>query len=499
MTNKKGSTLLLALCLFFVFLIFAGALLPLAQRAFKNTAADVTQQQAEYIAQSTLEALISQLDNEALQKTLIDVVKGTKNQVESEWASYGDYGEYRYVITLDPFIDTHHWFSWVKKKLYITSESRYEGKTSTLTAAVQSTRFDNLFFDPIGIEKEFLGDQARAKRAVFINECRVPTEASADFWINAISDLSVTQENVNGQISEGKTDSSYPNEFVDEKVVLIYRNIKNPVVTGNIDGNVLLEPAEYTKATIGGNEIGQVVINGDVICKGDLILKNARINGAIYYSGNLTNIGSSYTGETYQVNNDHEIFSYYELNLPVIPAPLKVLEYENNNSYDEENVDVILDDSKVLIFNCINPQLNSLHIKSGKYRTAAYLNLTKMPNDLVIESDNKRFRPIIIIDDENPVLSDQISTNLLSSENIILVFTHPVRIQGDLNVSVFAPKIIFEAEGVTVNGQIQACEFVNSELVNSINLRARNSDNMYFITKLNSTESYYFDLLYYQK
>ena len=78
-------------------------------------------------------------------------------------------------------------------------------------------------------------------------------------------------------------------------------------------------------------------------------------------------------------------------------------------------------------------------------------------------------------------------------------FTHPVRIQGDLNVSVFAPKIIFEAEGVTVNGQIQACEFVNSELVNSINLRARNSDNMYFITKLNSTESYYFDLLYYQK
>ena len=50
MIRKKGSTLLLALCLFFVFLIFAGALLPLAQRAFKNTAADVTQQQAEYQA-----------------------------------------------------------------------------------------------------------------------------------------------------------------------------------------------------------------------------------------------------------------------------------------------------------------------------------------------------------------------------------------------------------------------------------------------------------------
>lgn len=498
MRSKRGSTLLLTICLFMVFLIFAAALIPLSRRAFQQTAADVTQQQADYIAQSAVEALITQLDEESLRQTLIGVVKGTKTQVESDWASYGDHGEYRYVITLDPFYDSHNWFAWIKQKLYITAESRYEGKTSKLTAVIQSTRYDNLFFDPIGIEKEFLGNEARAKRAVFINECRVPTEASANFWINAISDLSVTQENVNGQISEERMEPTYPNEFIDEKVVLIYRNIKNPVVTGNIDGNVVLEPAEYTKATIGSNEVGQVVINGDVICKGDLILKNARINGAIYYSGDLTNIGSSYTGETYQVNSEDKIFSYYELNLPVVPAPLNVLEFENNNNYEDENVDIVLEDSKVLIFNCNNPQLNSVHIKSGKDRIAAYFNLTKMPDELVIESENKRFRPIIIINDENPVLSDQISTNLLSSENIILVFTHPVRIQGNLNVSVFAPKIIFEADGVTINGQIQACEFENSELVNSMNLRARNSDNMYFITKLDSTEAYYFDLYYYQ-
>ena len=73
MIRKKGSTLLLALCLFFVFLIFAGALLPLAQRAFKNTAADVTQQQAEYIAQSALTAFVSQLDEDTIRSQLQSV------------------------------------------------------------------------------------------------------------------------------------------------------------------------------------------------------------------------------------------------------------------------------------------------------------------------------------------------------------------------------------------------------------------------------------------
>ena len=131
MRSKRGSTLLLTICLFMVFLIFAAALIPLSRRAFQQTAADVTQQQADYIAQSAVEALITQLDEESLRQTLIGVVKGTKTQVESDWASYGDHGEYRYVITLDPLYSEYHdWLLWSKSRIFITAEAKYEDKTS---------------------------------------------------------------------------------------------------------------------------------------------------------------------------------------------------------------------------------------------------------------------------------------------------------------------------------------------------------------------------------
>ena len=81
MRSKRGSTLLLTICLFMVFLIFAAALIPLSRRAFQQTAADVTQQQADYIAQSAVEALITQLDEESLRQTLIEVVEESKDQV----------------------------------------------------------------------------------------------------------------------------------------------------------------------------------------------------------------------------------------------------------------------------------------------------------------------------------------------------------------------------------------------------------------------------------
>ena len=136
MRSKRGSTLLLTICLFMVFLIFAAALIPLSRRAFQQTAADVTQQQADYIAQSAVEALITQLDEESLRQTLIGVVKGTKTQVESDWASYGDHGEYRYVITLDPFYESHEYFLWERQHLLITAQSKYEDKTSQMTAVV---------------------------------------------------------------------------------------------------------------------------------------------------------------------------------------------------------------------------------------------------------------------------------------------------------------------------------------------------------------------------
>ena len=498
MRSKRGSTLLLTICLFMVFLIFAAALIPLSRRAFQQTAADVTQQQADYIAQSAVEALITQLDEESLRQTLIGVVKGTKTQVESDWASYGDHGEYRYVITLDPFYESHEYFLWERQHLLITAQSKYEDKTSQMTAVVQATKFMNQFFDPNGIERERTGKKGLAKRAVLINECRIPTDHSASFWINAISDLTVTQQNVNGNISseDEKIDDLQKN--LDPKVVLIYRNIKNPVVTGHIDGNVVLEPAEYTKATIGSDTLGEVVIDGDVICKGDLVLKNATVTGAIYYTGSFKPVNASYTGEIRQIQPTDALFEKYMFNLPLIPRKIESIEGYRKVTSSDDNIDIKITDDSAIFYEFSNPNLEKLQIKNGKLLDISFVNLAKMPNQLIVESENKFYRPVFFIEDENPVLSDQISTNLLNSENIILVFTHPVRIQGDVNVSVFAPKIIFEAENITMNGRLQACEFEHSELVSSVNLKARNNADIYEVVKLGGTEAYYFDLYYYQ-
>ena len=498
MRSKRGSTLLLTICLFMVFLIFAAALIPLSRRAFQQTAADVTQQQADYIAQRAVEALITQLDEESLRQTLIGVVKGTKTQVESDWASYGDHGEYRYVITLDPFYESHEYFLWERQHLLITAQSKYEDKTSQMTAVVQATKFMNQFFDPNGIERESTGKNGLAKRAVLINECRIPTDHSASFWINAISDLTVTQQNVNGNISseDEKIDDLQKN--LDPKVVLIYRNIKNPVVTGHIDGNVVLEPAEYTKATIGSDTLGEVVIDGDVICKGDLVLKNATVTGAIYYTGSFKPVNASYTGEIRQIQPTDALFEKYMFNLPLIPRKIESIEGYRKVTSSDDNIDIKITDDSAIFYEFSNPNLEKLQIKNGKLLDISFVNLAKMPNQLIVESENKFYRPVFFIEDENPVLSDQISTNLLNSENIILVFTHPVRIQGDVNVSVFAPKIIFEAENITMNGRLQACEFEHSELVSSVNLKARNNADIYEVFKLGGTEAYYFDLYYYQ-
>ena len=498
MRSKRGSTLLLTICLFMVFLIFAAALIPLSRRAFQQTAADVTQQQADYIAQSAVEALITQLDEESLRQTLIGVVKGTKTQVESDWASYGDHGEYRYVITLDPFYESHEYFLWERQHLLITAQSKYEDKTSQMTAVVQATKFMNQFFDPNGIERESTGKNGLAKRAVLINECRIPTDHSASFWINAISDLTVTQQNVNGNISseDEKIDDLQKN--LDPKVVLIYRNIKNPVVTGHIDGNVVLEPAEYTKATIGSDTLGEVVIDGDVICKGDLVLKNATVTGAIYYTGSFEPVNASYTGEIRQIQPTDALFEKYMFNLPLIPRKIESIEGYRKVTSSDDNIDIKITDDSAIFYEFSNPNLEKLQIKNGKLLDISFVNLAKMPNQLIVESENKFYRPVFFIEDENPVLSDQISTNLLNSENIILVFTHPVRIQGDVNVSVFAPKIIFEAENITMNGRLQACEFEHSELVSSVNLKARNNADIYEVFKLGGAEAYYFDLYYYQ-
>ncbi|WP_279124287.1 hypothetical protein [Holdemania filiformis] len=496
MRSKRGSTLLLTICLFMVFLIFAAALIPLSRRAFQQTAADVTQQQADYIAKSAVEALITQLDEESLRQTLIGVVEGSKDQVVSDWASYGDHGEYRYVITLDPLYSEYHdWLAWTKKRVFITAESSYEGKTSKLTAVVQSMMYNDIFFDPDGNENLWKPSEYKIKRAVLINECRLPTEASANFWINAISDVTVTQENVNGQISTEKQDEA-ETSVIDDKVVLIYRNIKNPTVTGDIDGNILLEPAEYTKAVIGSNQPGTVTINGDIICKGDLVLKNAIVKGAIYYSGTFAAENSSYSGEVYQVNDDNAIFEYYECNLPMLNSTFEAI--TSTEIYEDSYVEIKPQNNNRIWFQCLNSHLEQVSVKSGKELFVSYFSLKSMPETLIIESENKQYRPIFFIDDENPVLSDQVSTNLLSSENIMLVFTHPVRIQGDVNVSVFAPKIIFEAENITMNGRLQACEFEHSELVSSVNLKARNSQTMYSVPKMSGESHYYFDLYYYQ-
>lgn len=499
MRSKRGSTLLLTICLFMVFLIFAAALIPLSRRAFQQTAADVTQQQADYIAQSAVEALITQLDEESLRQTLIEVVEGSKDQVVSDWASYGDHGEYRYTVTRDAFYnESHDRLLWSKSRIFITAEAKYEDKTSQMTAVVQATKYMNQFFDPNGIEREIASKDSLSKRAVLINECRIPTDHSASFWINAISDLTVTQQNVNGNISseDEKIDDLQKN--LDPKVVLIYRNIKNPVVTGHIDGNVVLEPAEYTKATIGSDTLGEVVIDGDVICKGDLVLKNATVTGAIYYTGSFKPVNASYTGEIRQIQPTDALFEKYMFNLPLIPRKIESIEGYRKVTSSDDNIDIKITDDSAIFYEFSNPNLEKLQIKNGKLLDISFVNLAKMPNQLIVESENKFYRPVFFIEDENPVLSDQVSTNLLNSENIILVFTHPVRIQGDVNVSVFAPKIIFEAENITMNGRLQACEFEHSELVSSVNLKARNNADIYEVFKLGGAEAYYFDLYYYQ-
>ena len=166
--------------------------------------------------------------------------------------------------------------------------------------------------------------------------------------------------------------------------------------------------------------------------------------------------------------------------------------------YEDSYVEIKPQNNNRIWFQCLNSHLEQVSVKSGKELFVSYFSLKSMPETLIIESENKQYRPIFFIDDENPVLSDQVSTNLLSSENIMLVFTHPVRIQGDVNVSVFAPKIIFEAENITMNGRLQACEFEHSELVSSVNLKARNSQTMYSVPKMSGESHYYFDLYYYQ-
>ena len=288
--------------------------------------------------------------------------------------------------------------------------------------------------------------------------------------------MTLTQQNVNGNISSEDEKPDELQKNLDPKVVLIYRNIKNPVVTGHIDGNVVLEPAEYTKATIGSDTPGEVVIDGDVICKGDLVLKNATVTGAIYYTGSFKSENASYTGEIRQIQSTDALFEKYLFHLSVIPRKIESIEgYRKVTSSDAE-----------------------IEIKIGKTLDISFVNLAKMPHQLIVESENKFYRPVFFIEDENPVLSDQVSTNLLNSENIILVFTHPVRSQGDVNVSVFAPKIIFEAENITMNGRLQACEFEHSELVSSVNLKARNNADIYEVFKLGGEDAYYFDLYYYQ-
>ena len=54
------------------------------------------------------------------------------------------------------------------------------------------------------------------------------------------------------------------------------------------------------------------------------------------------------------------------------------------------------------------------------------------------------------------------------------------------------------AENITMSGRLQACEFEHSELVSSVDLKARNNEDMYFISKLASEDRYFFDLYYYQ-
>ncbi|MCH1941050.1 hypothetical protein [Holdemania massiliensis] len=505
MTNKKGSTLLLALCLFFVFLIFVGALIPLSQRSFEKTATDVVQQQADYIAQSALTAFVNQLDEEMIRGQLQSVAESNSSS-SSSWTAYGTTtGRVRIVLTGDALFNAANFTSNQPRQKYhiiVQAEAEYEGKTAQMSAVVQMLKVKNAYYDMNGSVPGIFQDITNLKRAVLINECRVPTPSSANFWINAISDQTVTQENLNGMVGGSSEKIELPaGVTMDDQVALIYRNIQSPTLVGNIEGNVYLEPADYTSAILGSDQPGQLIIQGDVICRGNLILQNATIKGNVYASGSIKKKGMvEYSTLFENLTLDNEVFNKYDTNQPLLSEPLHV----------ETFIKLVTDDSQEAqftvkemdnIYKATHSDLKSLHVINEIKRNDAYFELEKMPDVLIVESKNKYFRPVFYIQDENPILSSQVTTNLLSSENIILVFSHPVTIRGDINVSVVAPKIIFEAENIVMNGRFQACEFENSQLVSSVNLKAREfqSYHAYTVPVLNSEDYYYFDLLYYQK
>ena len=506
MIRKKGSTLLLALCLFFVFLIFAGALLPLAQRAFKNTAADVTQQQAEYIAQSALTAFVSQLDEDTIRSQLQSVAESNSSS-SSSWTAYGSTsGRVRIILTGDALFNSVNFTSKQPRQKYhiiVQAEAEYEGKIAQMSAVVQMLKVKNAYYDMNGNVYSVFQEYPKVlRRAVLINECRVPTSSSANFWINAISDQKVTQENLNGMVGGSSDQIELPSGTkVDEKVALIYRNINYPRVVGNIEGNVYLQPAEYTKAILGSDKPGQLTVHGDVICQGDLILQNATIEGNVYVSGTVEEKGfNNYKSIYKNLSLDDEVFNTYSMHQPMLTEPLRMEEFITPETDDSQEVQFTIEEMKYA-YKATNPDLKSLRVVSNEAgRTGSYFELEKMPDSLIVESKNKYFRPVFYIKEENPILSNQVTTNLLSSENIILVFSHPVIIRGDINVSVVAPKIIFEAENIVMNGRFQACEFENSQLVSSVNLKARELQdvNSYILPRLIG-DYYYFDLLYYQK
>lgn len=494
--SRQGSTLLLTICLFLVFIIFAAALVPLSRRAFENTAVRIQQQQAQYVAQSAAEAFVSQLDQPQMEE-LLEPVMDTGKPIETGWFDYDDQSQFQFRIERieDTWQSSEYWDStaWEQAQLRLTATSRSNGKTAAVSAVIQGRRTRNQFYDLDMASME----SVEMTRILWINECRTPTPASASFWIDAVADKEVTRENLQDDQQPAGPDSSVTvaDPSVNEQPVMIYRNIQHPVVTGELNADLVLEPAEYTKAEIGSSTPGKVVVNGDVYCKGDLILNNVTVSGTVYATGRVIRSGFVSAESIVEAASADQVSKYDQMQ-PLLTDrfPAESMSVEEIN--DAEAV-IKTRKNGQLTYALTNADLKSVKIENqGMNRN--YFLLKTMPESIEVYSETESYRPVFYIDDPHPVLTDQIKTTLLSSENIILVFSHPVTIQSSLNVSVAAPTIRFAAEHLTLSGRYQACRFEKTELVDSVRLIGRNTSADYSYPRSGEPVQFRLDLLYYE-
>lgn len=516
--SKQGSTLLFTMLVFSMFLIFAAALTSLAQRSFQQTASDVDYQRAYFTAKSTAEVFVKQLEGNTFDAMLTQVVEDGQT-LTGDWVDFDEYSQYRYTLKRD---STNDLPTSSITTLLVTAEGRVNGKIQSVTAEIQATTRFNEFYDP--------------ERVVMINQCKIPTEATANFWINAsstkikpaVKPTTPVRSEVTDPLKKEETKVEEPkgNDLIideeddpNDKVTLIYRNIEEPKITGNLDANIYLEPAEFTKAILGTTTANEVEINGTVYCRGNLVIRNTIINGDVHVDGKITFEGESRVNGTAYTNKPVDagkvnsfqplnagVFVYYDKIEPLITEKLALdRNFITVHTLLESDVTIKTASDVDAAYELTNENVSNLRIEVDDKTTStargakvAIVYVKKLPAKIEIVSKIQNFQLYLYVEDPAPVLADQISSNLVAPENIHLLFANPVTITGNTNASIYSDKIIFGANGLQLSGSVQACEFENASLLTSFNLQKKYYDTA-FIPKLDGNQKYYyFDFLAYR-